>query len=659
MQHFFILQNFKKNTILQICKITKNASSTICQTSLLEVGMSDCAYLRSNTSRNTSMSQNALDVVKDANGKPMTPGSLYTYTENENCFWQVYTIVKSQDDAHNGMKARIYYVPTDYLQFKHLDPNTKSVWFDVVPRTHPDYGCIKTCSFRMEDVARYVIPAHCNFIRNPGRILHASTDHLTVGSQITVNPDYKRICLLHSTTVAATRYLLDDTYEIYVTESDKDHFSIKFRKKSAQAKEIHIRDIFTMNAHLFVPCKNGGIELQIAQIRAQCEAELQTIQSKSSEAIQNIQNQMAKDCKKALTSMQDRVMSIAGNELQAKQLEVDELKKQLAKAEQDRQRRNDGNGQSSNGGSGDSDPAWSTVMDLAQSSGQSSNGGSNGSAAQTATGDGRRDDQSSINLWITSKCREFPKPTHYYTHETKRPLIDLKRDYCNQNRFEPSHVHFLFKDRLVLDTQTPDDLKMKTGNIIYAMTHGSRGQDVLNGGSQKRGKNTDDSQNGPDSSNGGSNGSAAQTATRDGRRDGEDSILFLVNNKWKTPPVWYSFKTKRMLVDMKRHYCGQNGLEQNKMRFLLNERVVFDTETPDDLKMKTGDAIDAMTYDEYSETTAFGKELKLLKEPYGSRGKDVELATTSNGGSQKRERNNNDASSASGEKRVKKEEEKK
>ena len=130
------------------------------------------------------------------------------------------------------MKARIYYVPTDYLQFKHLDPNTKSVWFDVVPRTHPDYGCIKTCSFRMEDVARYVIPAHCSFIRNPGRILHASTDHLTVGSQITVNPDYKRICLLHSTAVAATRYLLDDTYEIYVTESDKDHFSIKFRKKS-------------------------------------------------------------------------------------------------------------------------------------------------------------------------------------------------------------------------------------------------------------------------------------------------------------------------------------------------------------------------------------------------------------------------------------------
>ena len=227
------------------------------------------------------MSQNAEVVVKDANGKPMTPGSLYTYTANENCFWQVYTIVDSKDDAHNGMKARIYYVPTDCLRFKRLDPNTKSVLFDVDERRHPDYGCIKTCSFRMEDVARYVIPVHCSFIRNPGRILHASTDHLTVGSQITVNPDYKRICLLQSTTVSASRYLLDDTYEIYVTASDKDHFSIRFRKKSANwAKEIYVsvRDIFTMNAHLFVTERNGGIkfcELQNARIREQYETELQ------------------------------------------------------------------------------------------------------------------------------------------------------------------------------------------------------------------------------------------------------------------------------------------------------------------------------------------------------------------------------------------------
>ena len=485
-----------------------------------------------------------MDVVKDANGKPMTPGSLYTYTENEKCFWQVYTIVNSKDDAHNGMKARIYYVPTDCLRFKRLDPNTKSVLFDVDERRHPDYGCIKTCSFRMEDVARYVIPVHCSFIRNPGRILHASTDHLTVGSQITVNPDYKRICLLHSTAVAATRYLLDDTYEIYVTESNKDHFSIKFRKKSAQAKEIHIRDIFTMNAHLFVTQKNGDIELQIARIRQQYETELQTIQSKSSEAVDKIQKQMAQDCKSALRNMQERVMSIANNELQAKQLEVDELKKQLAKAEQDRQRSNDRNGQSSNGGSGDSDQAWSAVVALAKSSDESSN-------------------------------------------------VEL-------------------------------------------------------------------AQSSEQSSNGGSNRSAAQPATRDGRRDGESSINLWIRNKKNgikiTPSFWYSYDTKRHLIDLKRDYCQKNGLEQNKMRFLFNESVVYDTQTPDDLKMKNGDIIDAMTCEEYSESNEFGEELKLLKEPYGSRGRDVQLATASNGGSQKRERNNDNLSGTSHQKQVKREE---
>ena len=75
------------------------------------------------------------------------------------------------------------------------------------------------------------------------------------------------------------------------------------------------------------------------------------------------------------------------------------------------------------------------------------------------------------------------------------------------------------------------------------------------------------------------------------------------------------------------------------------------------MKMKTGDVIEAMTCDEYLATTAFGKQLELLKEPYESRDKDVELATTSNGGSQKRERNNDDdPSGASHQKQVKREE---
>ena len=146
------MQNHKKECLfVNLRSLPKFFALLLQWTKVVEVRMSDCPYLRSNTSRNTSMSQNAEVVVKDANGKPMTPGSLYTYTENEKCFWQVYTIVDSKDDAHNGMKARIYYVPTDYLRFKHLDPNTKSVLFDVDERRHPDYGCIKTCSFKMED----------------------------------------------------------------------------------------------------------------------------------------------------------------------------------------------------------------------------------------------------------------------------------------------------------------------------------------------------------------------------------------------------------------------------------------------------------------------------------------------------------------------------
>ena len=118
----------------------------------------------------------------------------------------------------------------------------------------------------------------------------------------------------------------------------------------------------------------------------------------------------------------------------------------------------------------------------------------------------------------------------------------------------------------------------------------------------------------------------------------------------------YSFEKNRPLIDLKRDYCQKNGLEQNKMRFLFNENVVFDTQTPDDLKMKTGDIIDAMTCEEYSESNAFGEELKLLKEPYGSRGRDVQLATASNGGSQKRERNDDNLSCTSHQKQVKREE---
>ena len=106
-----------------------------------------------------------------------------------------------------------------------------------------------------------------------------------------------------------------------------------------------------------------------------------------------------------------------------------------------------------------------------------------------------------------------------------------------------------------------------------------------------------------------------------------------------------------MLLDFKRHHCSQYGLEKHKMRFLFKERVVFDTHTPDDLKMMNGDVIEAMTCDEYLAATAFGKP------PYESRDKDVELATTSNGGSQKRERNNDDdPSGASHQKQVKREE---
>jgi len=384
-------------------------------TKVVEVRMSDCPYLRSNINRNTSMSQNALRVV-DKYGKQLLPGALYTWTGNRGCFWQSFNLYKHKDPAKH-LKARLFFGGADVLVFKHLDSHNL-VEFEVNERRHPTYGVIKFCSFKVEDVARYVIPAHRDCIRNPGRILNASTGHLKVGNQITVNPDYACICLLHSTPVCATRYMLDDKDEIYVTKSDEDHFSIRFRKNSGQ--DIHIPDIFAMNAHLFVTERNGGgikfCELQIARIREQYETELQTIQSKSSEAFDKIQKQMAQDCKLALRNMQDRVMSIAGNALQAKQLEVDnalqakqlevdELKKQLAKAEKDR-----------------SDQAWSTVVELAQSSEQSSNGVSNRSAAQTATRDGRRD----------------------------------------------------------------------------AMTYGSRGQDVSNGGSQKRGKNTDDLQNAPD-----------------------------------------------------------------------------------------------------------------------------------------------------------------
>ena len=138
------------------------------------------------------MSQNALNVVKDKYGNPMKPGSLYTYTENGG-FWQTWTMNHSED----AQKARIYYV--DVLVYNHLDPKTNHVWFDVDERTHPFYGSIKSCCLTMEDVAKYVIPAHRNCIRIPGRVLNASTDHLAVGNQITVNPEYACICLLQST----------------------------------------------------------------------------------------------------------------------------------------------------------------------------------------------------------------------------------------------------------------------------------------------------------------------------------------------------------------------------------------------------------------------------------------------------------------------------
>jgi hypothetical protein len=157
---------------------------------------------------------------------------------------------------------------------------------------------------------------------------------------------------------------------------------------------------------------------------------------------------------------------------------------------------NGGNGQSSNGGSKDSDLACNTVMDLAQSSGQSSNGGRNKNAAQTATRDGSLDDW--INVWIVG--HEFKISKQWYRQQKKRPLINLMRDFCKLNHCDPRDVRFLFQDSPVLDTQTPDDLKMNydtfSGNIITAITCGSHGQDVLNGGSRKLEKTPDDSQNG-------------------------------------------------------------------------------------------------------------------------------------------------------------------
>ena len=181
---------------MQICKITKEkclfvnlqvlclAFAVLQWTKIVDFG--DCIYLRSNINRNTSMSQKALNVVRDKTGKELTPKSLYTYTQNGGCFWQTWTMNYSED----AQQARIYYVPTDVLVYKYLDPKTNHVWFDVDERRHPTYGSIKSCSLTIDDVAKYVIPAHRNCIRHPGRILNASTDHLTVGNHITVNPDY-------------------------------------------------------------------------------------------------------------------------------------------------------------------------------------------------------------------------------------------------------------------------------------------------------------------------------------------------------------------------------------------------------------------------------------------------------------------------------------
>ena len=70
-----------------------------------------------------------------------------------------------------------------------------------------------------------------------------------------------------------------------------------------------------------------------------------------------------------------------------------------------------------------------------------------------------------------------------------------------------------------------------------------------------------------------------------------------------------------------RCHCVSNGLEKNKMRFLFNKSVVFDTQTPDDLKMKTGDVINAMKWDQMTFDHYFNE---WLRKPY----QDVQLATT-------------------------------
>lgn len=153
-----------------------------------------------------------------------------------------------------------------------------------------------------------------------------------------------------------------------------------------------------------------------------------------------------------------------------------------------------------------SDRAWDLVQELADRDDQSSNEGSkrseetsNGQSSSNG-GSSRRNGlwirpPDSINIWVMNEWKKEQPSSRWYCMKKHDPLSALMQKYCYDYKLNRADMRFLFEDNVIFETQTPNDLNMKTGVIIRALKceayEDDKSATKSNGGSQNSQRNND------------------------------------------------------------------------------------------------------------------------------------------------------------------------
>lgn len=153
-----------------------------------------------------------------------------------------------------------------------------------------------------------------------------------------------------------------------------------------------------------------------------------------------------------------------------------------------------------------SDRAWKWVQELADRDDQSSNEGSkrseetsNGQSSSNG-GSSRRNGlwiqpPDSINIWVINEWEKEQRSSRWYCMKKHDPLSALINTFCTDYKLPRKNMSFLFEDNVIFDTQTPNDLNMKSGIIIRALKSEAYEDDKSatksNGGSQNSQRNND------------------------------------------------------------------------------------------------------------------------------------------------------------------------